>query len=180
MYVVDTANEVSNRLKVVHDPGKRDLDAGIVCVLMESLSNHNEYVRTFKIAKEMGEVMNLDSYAVRLYSNIPDRRYDSLAPGTLGCIVIGDDGNSIGYDIVVYSKSGSPAPGTLGCIVIGEDSNSVGYDIFVYSKSGCPQQVSKLHPKYMSLQYPLLFPFGEDCWSLRLKLRVILVPVLET
>ncbi|KAL7588139.1 hypothetical protein Lser_V15G39993 [Lactuca serriola] len=141
LYVVDTANEVSNRLKAFHDPGKKDLDAGIVRVLMESLSNHNEYVKTFKTAKEMAEVMNLDCYAVRLYNNIPDRRY------------------------------GSPAPGTLGCIVNGDDSNSANYDIIVHSKSGRPQRVSKLHPSYMPLQYPLLFPFGEDGWCPRLKLR---------
>ncbi|CAI9270354.1 unnamed protein product [Lactuca saligna] len=135
--------------QVVHDLGRRDFDAGIVRVLMESLSNHNEYVRTFKTTKEMDKVMNMDSYAVRLYSNIPDRR------------------------------DGSPTPDTLGCIVIGDDSNSVSYDIVVYSKSGCPQRVSKLHPSYMSLQYPLLFPFSKDDWSPRLKLQVIQVPVLE-
>ncbi|CAI9287996.1 unnamed protein product [Lactuca saligna] len=83
----------------------------------------------------MVESMCLDSYGVCLFNNVPDRRYGPLAPGTLGCIVCGDDVTGAVYDIVIYSKS------------------------------GLPQRVSKLHPTYMSLQYPLLFPYDEDGWS---------------
>uniref|UniRef100_A0A2K1YA91 Helitron helicase-like domain-containing protein n=1 Tax=Populus trichocarpa TaxID=3694 RepID=A0A2K1YA91_POPTR len=35
-------------------------------------------------------------------------------------------------------------------------------DIVIESLSGTLQRISKLHPKFMSLQYPFLFPFGED------------------
>lgn len=76
-----------------------------------------------------------------MFSNVPDRRYDL------------------------------PSPGSLGCIVSGDDSNCTAYDIVVHSNSGMPQRISKLHPCYIPLQYPVLFPYDEDGWSPRLKLK---------
>lgn len=58
---------------------------------MQSLRVHNEYVRTFKIAKEIDYEMGLKSYVVPLYNNVPDRRYGVPAPSTLGLIIIGDE-----------------------------------------------------------------------------------------
>ena len=46
-----------------------------------------------------------------------------------------------------------------------------GKDIIVETKSNDLQRVTKLHPSYMSLQYPLLFPYGEDGFRPDLKLN---------
>ncbi|GJR46868.1 ATP-dependent DNA helicase PIF1-like protein [Tanacetum coccineum] len=35
-------------------------------------------------------------------------------------------------------------------------------DIIVSNKDSGPQRILELHPSYMALQYPLLFPYGED------------------
>ncbi|GKF19162.1 hypothetical protein Tco_0067800 [Tanacetum coccineum] len=35
-------------------------------------------------------------------------------------------------------------------------------DIIVNTKDGQPKRISELHTSYMALQYPLLFPYGED------------------
>ncbi|GKD49465.1 helicase [Tanacetum coccineum] len=35
-------------------------------------------------------------------------------------------------------------------------------DIVVNKKDSEPKRISELHPSYMALQYPLLFPYGED------------------
>ena len=35
-------------------------------------------------------------------------------------------------------------------------------DIIVNCKEKGPNRISELHPSYMALQYPLLFPYGED------------------
>ncbi|GJY10516.1 ATP-dependent DNA helicase PIF1-like protein [Tanacetum coccineum] len=35
-------------------------------------------------------------------------------------------------------------------------------DIMVDSKDGGPKWISELHPSYMDMQYPLLFPYGEE------------------
>ncbi|CAI9296553.1 unnamed protein product [Lactuca saligna] len=133
--------KVANRLRSFHD-GEVLLSAEVVESLSHMLRTHNEYVRTFKTAKEIAQSMNLDSYGVRLFNVVPDRRY------------------------------GPPAPGTLGCIVCGDDVTNAVYDIVVYSKSGSPRRVSKLHPTYMPLQYPLLFPYGEEGWSPSLHLHI--------
>lgn len=132
MYIVDTDHELSNRLNVFHDPSKEPLDARLVTLLMKKLTLYNEYVCTFKTEKEIAPTNQLESYDVCLFNNVPDHRYDP------------------------------PAPGTLGCIICGDDSITSKYDIIVLSKSGRLQRISKLHPSYMLLQYPLLFPFGED------------------
>ncbi|XP_023739279.1 uncharacterized protein LOC111887346 isoform X1 [Lactuca sativa] len=139
LYIVDTEHELSNRLRAFDDPSKPALDERVIATLIRELTLHNEYVRTFKTAKEIVDAAQLDSYAVCLFNNVPDRNEP-------------------------------PSSVTLGCIVCGDDSAANKYDIIVYSKSGHPQQVSKLHPTYMALQYPLLFRFGEDGWSLRMKL----------
>ncbi|GJV37849.1 DNA helicase [Tanacetum coccineum] len=59
----------------------------------------------------------------------------------------------------------------LGAIVYepGPDTQ-MDYDIVLEERSGYPQRVNKLHPSYMSLQFPLLFLYGEDGYSKDLKL----------
>ncbi|GKD74965.1 hypothetical protein Tco_1333247 [Tanacetum coccineum] len=37
-------------------------------------------------------------------------------------------------------------------------------DIVVCKKDSPPKRISELHPSYMALQYPLLFPYGEDSY----------------
>jgi hypothetical protein len=34
-----------------------------------------------------------------------------------------------------------------------------------------PQRISNIHPKFMSLQYPLLFPYEEDGFTLDIPYR---------
>ena len=58
-----------------------------------------------------------------------------------------------------------PAAGTLGCIVCGDDVGGASYDGVIYSNTVLPQRISKLHPSYMPLMYPLLFTYGEAGWS---------------
>ncbi|KAJ6876879.1 hypothetical protein NC651_029788 [Populus alba x Populus x berolinensis] len=56
-----------------------------------------------------------------------------------------------------------PSLNDIGGLVVGD----IGHcrsdrDIIIESLSGTLQRISKLHPKFMSLHYPLLFPYGED------------------
>lgn len=39
-------------------------------------------------------------------------------------------------------------------------------DIIVYDKACGLQRISSLHPAFMALQYPLLFPYGERGFQL--------------
>ncbi|GJZ75865.1 retrotransposon protein, putative, ty1-copia subclass [Tanacetum coccineum] len=47
------------------------------------------------------------------------------------------------------------------------------YDIILEERAGYPQCVNKLHPSYMSLQFPLLFIYGQDGYSKELKMYVV-------
>ncbi|KAJ0495305.1 putative helitron helicase-like domain-containing protein [Helianthus annuus] len=141
MYIYDTENEISNRLRFFNNSDQHNLSHTVVATLSQTLNAHNKYVRLFKNASEICSTEEGSCYSIRLYNNVPDRRY------------------------------GAPSPDTLGGIVCGDDFNASGYDIIIHSKGGIPQRVSKLHPSYMPLQYPLLFPLGEEGWSPNLKLR---------
>jgi hypothetical protein len=44
-------------------------------------------------------------------------------------------------------------------------------DIIIDFKDMGPQRISDIHPKLMSLQYPLLFPCGEDGFTLNIPYR---------
>jgi hypothetical protein len=53
----------------------------------------------------------------------------------------------------------------VAAILIGDGSeNAAQRDIVLRTSSGGLQYINELHPSYMPLQYPLLFPQGEDGW----------------
>ena len=55
-----------------------------------------------------------------------------------------------------------PAVGEIGGLLVGDfTADSAGKDLVLEYKSSKMQRISDLHPLYMSLQYPLLFPYGE-------------------
>nr|KAJ0228155.1 hypothetical protein LSAT_V11C100011050 [Lactuca sativa] len=59
-----------------------------------------------------------------------------------------------------------PTASGVAALIIGDISDSIEKrDIVVQTKNGCLQRISELHPSYLSLQYPLLFPYGDDGYS---------------
>ncbi|CAH1453014.1 unnamed protein product [Lactuca virosa] len=51
----------------------------------------------------------------------------------------------------------------VAALIVGDISDSVEKrDIVVQTSSGLLQRISELHPSYLALQYPLLFPYGDD------------------
>ncbi|KAL3620360.1 hypothetical protein CASFOL_035272 [Castilleja foliolosa] len=141
LYIYDTENEVSNRLRFFQGSDHRNLSPAVVKCLADTLKSSNEYVRLFRSARDLCDTSENSQFSVRLYNNLGDRRYEP------------------------------PAFGTLGGIVYAEDPNACNYDIVVHNKGGTPHRVSKLHPSYIPLQYPLLFPFAEPGWCPSLKLH---------
>lgn len=56
-----------------------------------------------------------------------------------------------------------PTSSEVAALVVGDiDMNYNVRDIIVQEQSGCPQRINELHASYLPLQYPILFPFGED------------------
>ncbi|KAL3646534.1 hypothetical protein CASFOL_011714 [Castilleja foliolosa] len=143
LYIYDTENEVPNRMRFFGSSDHRPLSSDIVTLLTDTLNSCNEYVRLFKTAADLCNTDAGCNFSVCLYNKVGDRRYEPTASGTLGAIVCGDDSRSSNYDIVVHRKDGSP------------------------------HRVNKLHPSYIPLQYPLLFPFGEPGWSPDMRLHSV-------
>ncbi|KAL3643535.1 hypothetical protein CASFOL_014350 [Castilleja foliolosa] len=141
LYIYDTVNEVSNRLRFFESSQHRLLSPTVVESISSTLNSCNEYARLFRSAADLCAESTPSDFSIRLYSNVGDRRYEP------------------------------PASGTLGGIVYAEDSNASDYDVVVRKKDGPPHRVSKLHPSYIPLQYPLLFPYGEPGWSTDLRLH---------
>lgn len=140
MYVYDTEHELSNRLGCFSINGESSLDSDIVRLLICTLDGVNELVKLFRTARDLCVSGDVPDFGIRLYSRARDNNY------------------------------GLPANGTIGAIVFGSEPHSADFDIVIRTKQDIPQRVNKLHSKYMSLQYPLLFLYGDDGWGPDLRL----------
>ncbi|GKC26763.1 DNA helicase, partial [Tanacetum coccineum] len=140
LYIYDTDNEVDNRLS--HYGGDNSiLRRDIVEGLIELLDSHNALVQLFRTAREKLQDNHVPNFKVRLYNVVAAKEYELPTGDMLGAIV---------YET-------------------GPESN-MDYDIVLEQRSGLPQRVNKLHPSYMSLQFLLLFIYGEDGYSKDLKM----------
>ncbi|GKB52834.1 DNA helicase [Tanacetum coccineum] len=65
-----------------------------------------------------------------------------------------------------------PTSDTLGAIVFesGPDTR-MNYDVIIEPKDGFPRRISRLHKSYMSLQFPLLFVYGQSGYYSEMKQR---------
>uniref|UniRef100_A0A6N2LSJ9 ATP-dependent DNA helicase n=1 Tax=Salix viminalis TaxID=40686 RepID=A0A6N2LSJ9_SALVM len=136
LYVYDASDEISSRMSAfTADGGSSSLDASIVGDLMQMLDDINELVKVFRNAKQRLSCDNQSNYKLRLIGKRDDdsRQYDDPSSNDIGGLVVGDIGN-------FQSER----------------------DIIIEQCSGGLQRISKLHPKFMALQYPLLFPYGDD------------------
>ncbi|GJR63091.1 DNA helicase [Tanacetum coccineum] len=81
------------------------------------------------------------------------------------------------FKIRLYNAEGArgyelPTSNTLGAIVFYNGPTSrTDFDVIIQQKDGPPQRINKLHPSYMSLQFPLLFIYGQLGFHIKLKLK---------
>lgn len=143
LYIYDTENEVSNRMRVFDKESSTDEpDPFIVTELGAMLDEHNDLVKSFRFARK----------------RLKDHGDEKIALRLLGC-------NS--KDEVQYNL---PTSGEIAGIIVGDYSNDkYTYDVVVQSCDSRLRRVSALHPSYMALQYPLLFPYGERGFHLGIK-----------
>ena len=59
----------------------------------------------------------------------------------------------------------------VAAVIIGDASQPINRDIILENQSGRLQRINELHPSYLRLQYPLLFPYGEDGYRNDIKHR---------
>ncbi|XP_010419309.1 PREDICTED: uncharacterized protein LOC104705014 [Camelina sativa] len=135
LYIFDTTNEVQNRIKALTN-GKSltPPDESIICGLLEMLDDTNELAKIYRMARDQHEEADPTEMSIRL---------------------VGQRQRGRQYDL--------PTADEIAGLIIGDLSLTIGKrDVIVQYKSNNLQRVSELHPKFMSLQYPLLFPYGED------------------
>jgi hypothetical protein len=136
LYIYDTMNEVQNTIRSLnHDERKEsDLDPSTVQSLIAMLDNHNSFAKQFRMARDRLADHNDEEFFVR--------------------IVGPRDGDPPQYNL--------PSTDQLAMLVVGDFScDAFERDIVIETQAGQLKQISALHPAFMALQYPLLFPFGE-------------------
>ncbi|TXG53486.1 hypothetical protein EZV62_022655 [Acer yangbiense] len=62
-----------------------------------------------------------------------------------------------------------PTRSEVVALIVEDLDDNVMRDIIVEHKSDGLQRISELHPSFMAMQYPLLFPYGEDGFQLGIK-----------
>ncbi|XP_024006634.1 uncharacterized protein LOC112083134 [Eutrema salsugineum] len=118
----------------------RKLRADIVELLKKMLDDHNPHVKALRTARERF-VGNQNSKGFNLV----------LASGRT------TDGRT--HNLLTENDVAALIPGDFNMLTEKRD-------IVIQSKSGGLYCISELHPAYLPLQYPLLFPYGEDGFRL--------------
>ncbi|XP_047949388.1 uncharacterized protein LOC125195255 [Salvia hispanica] len=139
LYIYDTDNEINYRMGSVRERNDvNNLHSEIVCDLQFMLDEYNVLVKSFRLAKEMINQHNPPNVKLKLLGKR------------------GRDGRT--YNL--------PSVSEVAMLVVGDFDQALGdRDIVVEKQSGKLQRIHELHPSYLSLQYPLLFPYGEDGYT---------------
>ncbi|XP_071727009.1 uncharacterized protein [Rutidosis leptorrhynchoides] len=142
LYIYDTYNEVDNRINAYGNSTKSkknstrsDIDVPTVYQLKGLLDFTNPLVQQFRQARD---------------------RFDMNAAEPIKLKIIGSrDRDGRTHNL--------PSANEVAALIIGDiDGTADKRDIIVETKSKQLQRISELHPSYLALQYPLLFPYAED------------------
>ena len=98
------------------------------------LDEHNIFAKSFRMAKERFEVEATHDLRLKLISNRAS------------------DGK-------IYNL---PTVSAVATLIVGDIETGSNRDIILERQSGRLQRINELHTSYLGLQYPLLFPYGED------------------
>ncbi|XP_013614814.1 PREDICTED: uncharacterized protein LOC106321037 [Brassica oleracea var. oleracea] len=141
LYIFDTDNELENRKRsFTKGSSQLAVDDTVILQLIEMLDINNHLAKTFRHARDRFRTTGKIEFSITLVSQPSrGRQYDLPTASEIGGLIIGD-----------------------------LSATSVGRDIVVELKSSALQRIGDLHPLLMSLQYPLLFPYGETGYHERL------------
>jgi hypothetical protein len=149
LYIYDTDNEIDYRMAVFDGEGGSGVEGGsraapdrdIVVSLTAMLDSCNALVRQFRMIRVSRERVELAGAPFRLR-------------------IVGSSSD----DPRVYSPPTAPE---LAALIVGDlDADRCKFDIVVELEDGRLKRISPLHPALISLQYPLLFPYGDKGFHL--------------
>jgi hypothetical protein len=120
------------------------LDPMLVNEILVVMDGHNKLVQSFRMVRDYIQTNQNVSVSLRLFRDrVQDpRTYNVPDVDEIAALIVGDIGD-------------------------GED----GRDIVVRARDGYMQRLHETHAKYIPLQYPLLFPFGEDQYQEKIELN---------
>ncbi|XP_010497042.1 PREDICTED: uncharacterized protein LOC104774077, partial [Camelina sativa] len=146
LYIVDTENEVDNRATIMNKgknsakyKKKQKLRRELIEKIMKMLDDVNPYVNTYRSARDRFNTNPDETFHMRIVSSREKdgRTYNTPTASEVAALIPGD------FNLEMDHR-----------------------DIVVQAKSGELQRISELHISYLALQYPLLFPHGEDGYRL--------------
>nr|VDD48462.1 unnamed protein product [Brassica oleracea] len=145
LYIFDTANEVKNRLEA----------------LGQTTSEGKATKATLKVLIEMVDTNNC---LAKVFRRVRDR-YEANSEEDFTISLISDKGKGKQYDL--------PQSSEVVGLIVGEMSDTIcERDIVVKFQSTNLTEIRNDHPLYMSLQYPLLFPYGEYGFNTEIPLHL--------
>ncbi|KAL4573437.1 hypothetical protein LXL04_020243 [Taraxacum kok-saghyz] len=148
LYVYDTENEVDNRIYSIQNFTPSSGDEVIFCdilrELIEMLDRHNSLVQAFRMERERFFESTMQLVRLRLIgSRTTDGRLTNL-----------------------------PVVSEIAALVPGDANETNNRDVLIEERgTGHIKRISELYPKYMALQYPLLFSYGEDGYGLHIPMN---------
>ncbi|GJY76998.1 hypothetical protein Tco_0482114, partial [Tanacetum coccineum] len=142
LYIYDTENEVKNKMHHFSRENGSGLKREIVKGLIKFSNEYNELVKLFETTRYKCGETDLANFRNKLYSVVGTQEYELPSSETLGAIVF--ESGPAGYE--------------------------TDYDVVIQEKNGMLQRINNFHPAYMSLQFPLLFVFGEAGFNPKMKL----------
>nr|GEZ34650.1 uncharacterized protein [Tanacetum cinerariifolium] len=141
VYIYDTQNEIDNRIKCVSNEdststNNKVIDHQLTVDLRDMLDNINPLVSQFRMAGE------------RLVTSNDENKFKIRLIGTRT-----RDGRN--YNL--------PTASEVAALIVGDfDSTINKRDIILHTREGGLKRICELHPSYLALQYPLLYPYAED------------------
>ncbi|XP_016192871.2 uncharacterized protein LOC107633785 [Arachis ipaensis] len=135
LYVFDTQNEVQNRMVAIRGENNKEIHEDIVRDFKKMLDENNVLVRAFRMARESVAKDANTTIKLRLLGKREKdgRRYNLPLTNEVAALIVGD------FDIYKIDR-----------------------DIVVETQTEKLQRINQLNPTYLGLQYPLLYPYGED------------------
>ncbi|KAK1423926.1 hypothetical protein QVD17_19237 [Tagetes erecta] len=148
LYIYDSQNEIMNRKNSVkgdssvQSKSSITLDPQTITILKNLLDTCNPLVQSFRMVRDCFQENDWKDVSLKLIGtrNKDGRVYNLPTASEVAALVIGD------FDAAFDKR-----------------------DIILQTTSGSLKRISELHPAYLPLQYPLIFPYAEDGYRLGIK-----------
>lgn len=140
LYVYDTENEITNRMRVINAQDSGKIDPEILDGLIKMLEENNVLVQKFRQARDRFQEDKITDLKIHIKASRAQNGHENhiMPSDEVAAVIVGDESFTCGErDILIQNKNVNGARQGL-------------------------ERITFIHPKLMALQYPLLFPHAED------------------